>query len=121
MIYNQPPNNPSELTNLRTVIDTIAEETKLDHRFILAIIIQESGGCMRVPTSGSSVRNPGIMQSHNGTGSCNDGNGEVMQPCPKNEIEEMVRDGVQGTEDGDGLVQWYVLFLALVCVFETGL
>ena len=63
---------------------------------------------MRAPTSNAGVRNPGLMQSHNGGGSCND-EGKVSEPCPKSEIEEMIRDGVQGTADGDGLVQWYVI------------
>lgn len=93
---------------MRSLIDVIAKETKLDHRFILAIILQESGGCVRVPTSNSGVRNPGLLQSHNGEGSCND-EGTVSAPCERSEIEEMIRDGVQGTDDGDGLVQWYMV------------
>lgn len=104
LIYDQPLNTESELLSIRGLIDKVAEETKLDHRFILAIILQESGGCVRVPTSNADVRNPGLMQSHNGDGTCND-EGKVSKPCKESEIEEMIRDGVQGTEDGDGLVQ----------------
>jgi hypothetical protein len=44
------------------------------------------------------------MQTHNGAGSCNmDGN--IQNPCPMSEITQMIRDGVEGTADGDGLKQ----------------
>jgi hypothetical protein len=49
----------------------VAIETIVDHRFILAIIMQESGGCIRVPTSNGDVRNPGHMQDHTGGATCN--------------------------------------------------
>jgi hypothetical protein len=83
-------------------IQQVAAETNVDHRFILATIIQESGGCVRVsylsrqyqtlggnltrnqvPTTNYGVRNPGLMQCHNGDGTCNsDYTGQVQSPCP---------------------------------------
>jgi hypothetical protein len=102
-IFYVPNDSDSELSDLRDAIQTIAEEAHLDHRFILAIIMQESGGCVRVPTSDYGVRNPGLMQSHNGASTCNE-NG-LLEPCPKDKIEGMIRDGTAGTDDGDGLVQ----------------
>ena len=102
-IFTVPNNSDDELSDLHDSIQNIAEESKLDHRFIFAIIMQESGGCVRVPTSNYGVRNPGLMQSHNGGNTCNE-NG-LLQPCPKDKIEGMIRDGTSGTDDGDGLVQ----------------
>lgn len=40
------------------------------------------------------------MQTHNGAGTC-----EGRYPCPRDMIFQMVRDGTQGTRDGDGLKQ----------------
>lgn len=67
--------------------------------------MQESKGCVRVRTTsspGAAVRNPGLMQSHNGPGSCSD-----QTSCPPSAIEQMIRDGAAGTPSGDGLKQWY--------------
>ncbi|MCJ1342370.1 hypothetical protein MMC31_000552 [Peltigera leucophlebia] len=87
-------------------IQEVALETKVDHRFILAVIMQESGGCVRVPTSNFGVRNPGLMQCHNGDGTCNsDITGQVQNPCPTGAITQMIREGSAGTSDGDGLAQ----------------
>jgi hypothetical protein len=41
-------NNGEEVGAIWDSIDEVARETNVDHRFILAIIIQESGGCVRV-------------------------------------------------------------------------
>lgn len=49
--------------------------------------------------------NPGLMQSHNGTGSCNEIDGTVQTPCPASEIYQMISDGTAGTSSGDGLEQ----------------
>lgn len=38
----------AEVQAIYDAIQQIAGETKLDHRLILAIIMQESGGCVRV-------------------------------------------------------------------------
>jgi len=82
----------------------VAEQTGVDHRFILATIIQESGGCVRVPTTDYGIPNPGLMQDHNGVGTCNS-DGKVSNPCPGATIFQMVTDGTAGTPDGDGLAQ----------------
>jgi LysM repeat protein len=67
-------------------------------------MLQESAACVRAPTTNYGVRNPGLMQSHNGVGTCNN-EGDVQDPCPYSEILQMVRDGVEGTSSGDGLKQ----------------
>jgi hypothetical protein len=92
--------NPSEqeLNDLHDSIQQVATETKVDHRYILAIIMQESKGCIRVPTTNGGFSNPGLMQDHGGTGTC-----DGMNPCPKDNIVQMIHDGTAGTAGGDGL------------------
>lgn len=79
----------------------------MDHRFILAVMMQESGGCVRVYTTRGQNENPGLMQDHTGSHSCNRGTkGEtwgLINPCPDDQISGMIRDGVGGTTTGDGL------------------
>ena len=98
------PNTAEETQEIHDSIQAVAQESQLDHRFILAIIMQESMGCVRVPTTSFSVANPGLMQSHAGIGSCNNGTGQ-QDPCPESEIIQMIEDGAQGTPSGDGLTQ----------------
>lgn len=96
-------NSPTEIQNIKNSINSVSSETGVDKRFILAIIMQESKGCVRIKTTVSpdgSVRNPGLMQSHNGSGTCFGKN-----PCPASQITQMIRDGTAGTSSGDGLKQ----------------
>ncbi|KAL9107108.1 MAG: hypothetical protein Q9227_007974 [Pyrenula ochraceoflavens] len=95
-------NSQSEIDNVRAAIEASAAASGVDHRFILAVMMQESKGCVRVPTTNGGVRNPGLMQDHDGTHSCNDA-GNVQNPCPAAEINGMIQDGVGGTDAGDGL------------------
>jgi hypothetical protein len=100
-------NSPAENEDLKTAINTVASESKVDPRFIFAIVMQESNGCLRVPTTNGGVNNPGVMQSHNGAGTCNNA-GVVQNPCPLSAITQMIRDGTEGVSGpagGDGLVQ----------------
>ncbi len=62
-------------------IQQVSQETGVDHRFVLAVLMQESGGCVRAPTTNYGVRNPGLMQDHNGAATCNE-NGNVQNPAP---------------------------------------
>jgi hypothetical protein len=66
--------------------------------FILAIMMQESKGCVRAPTTAWGHANPGLMQSAEGKGSCNP-DGNPISPCPATEIRQMIHDGT----NGDGL------------------
>jgi len=101
---NTANNSPQEITEIKAAIQPIAKSTSIDERFILAIMLQESAGCTRVPTTNYGVSNPGLFQSHDGTGSCNK-DGQIQTPCPQAEIVQMVRDGVEGTTAGPGLQQ----------------
>jgi hypothetical protein len=99
--WNVPDNSDDEISDIRSSIKSVGSEANVDPRFILAVVIQESNGCVRAPTTVYSISNPGLMQSHEGTGSCN--NGAVLTPCPSDQIHQMIVDGVQGTATGDGL------------------
>lgn len=98
--FGQTNNSPSESADLKSAIEDVAQSSGVDARFILAIVMQESNGCVRAPTTNYGVQNPGAMQSHNGENSCFD-----VNPCPKATIRGMIEDGVNGTPSGDGLKQ----------------
>ena len=114
--WGVPDNSDAEIATMREQIQSIGDATGVDPRFILAIIMQESTGCVRVITTAYSHNNPGLMQSFNGTGSCNAnaaplglpgvaGDGQVQTPCPDSEIRQQILDGTNGTVWGPGLVQ----------------
>lgn len=97
-------NTNHEIALIYSAIQQASTATGVDPRFILATIMQESKGCVRVKTSSNGVRNPGLMQDHNGEHTCNE-NGNIQYPCPQDQIFGMVFDGTAGTVYGDGLVQ----------------
>lgn len=85
-------NSEAENAALKASIKEVAAESGLDARFIMAIVFQESQGCVRVKTSVSpneAFRNPGLMQCFNGEHTCNDpGRGiSLLTPCPNAEIK----------------------------------
>lgn len=98
--FGKANNSPQESDDLKSAIQSVASSSGVDSRFILAITLQESNGCVRVPTTNFGVTNPGLMQSHDGSHSCADTN-----PCPSDEITGMIQDGTTGTSSGDGLQQ----------------
>lgn len=89
--YNEPNNSEQETTDLYDAIKQVAHETRVDHRFIFAAVIQETRGCVRAAAN-VSADNPGILQAYKGAHSCNS-NGKVSNPCPKDQILGMIRDG----------------------------
>ena len=89
--FTVPNDLQEEISSVYTAVQQISAQTGVDQRFILAIIMQESGGCVRVPTTNWGVRNPGIMQSHNGQGTCNEDS--VSTPCTQEQVTLMVNDG----------------------------
>lgn len=103
--WNVPNNSEEEITHIKNSIQSVAQSSSVDPRFVLAIVMQESNGCVRVQTTDNGVMNPGLMQSHDGTGSCNTGNGQVLNPCPESQILQMIKDGTEGTAAGAGLQQ----------------
>ncbi|KAF4552094.1 LysM domain-containing protein 9 [Elsinoe fawcettii] len=104
-------NTQQETSDLRAAIVKVADKYSLPRSYVLAIVQQESNGCVRVHTTFNPVRNPGLMQTHNGAGTCNDKSQNLLlssPQCTSSIIEQMVIDGVNGTPDGDGLVQTLV-------------
>lgn len=96
-------------------IQFVSNESGVDPRVILAIIMQESGGNIYVATTPSpppnSVMNTGIMQAHDGT--------PLNIDNPGTSVLTMIREGTEGTPRGDGLKQcfakwgnWYEAFRA---------
>ncbi|WPH04221.1 Hypothetical protein R9X50_00711000 [Acrodontium crateriforme] len=112
-------NTDEEVADMKGAIVEISKAAEVDPRFVLAIIMQESTGCVRVITTQYSVSNPGLMQSHAGNGTCNTNSAAVgavgtdraaaantiLSPCPQSEIKQMITDGTNGTASGDGLKQ----------------
>ena len=94
--WGVPNNSEKETTYLKDAITSVSASASIDPRFTLAIVMQESKGCVRVITTSNSVTNPGLMQSYEGSGSCNR-NGVVQTPCPQSQIIQMIQDGVNGT------------------------
>ncbi|KAF2996688.1 hypothetical protein E8E13_004729 [Curvularia kusanoi] len=85
----------------QAIKDSIIAESKssgIPKEFILAIVMQESKGCVRAPTTRWSHDNPGLMQSAQGKGTCNP-DGNPVSPCSAAEIRQMIHDGT----NGDGL------------------
>jgi hypothetical protein len=118
--WGVPNDSPQEISEMRSSILSISDLTGIDARFILAVIMQESTGCVRVITTAYSHANPGLMQSFNGTGSCNPNSaplgipgvvsqGQVLDPCPESMIYQMILDGTNGTVWGPGLRQDYAV------------
>ncbi|KAJ5533385.1 hypothetical protein N7494_009937 [Penicillium frequentans] len=100
--WGLPNNSDDETNSIKDAILQVEQSSGVDARFILSIVMQESKGCVRVQTTDNGVINPGLMQSHDGSGSCNS-DGNIQNPCPRSEILQMIRDGVEGTPDGPGL------------------
>lgn len=110
--YSVENNSDQELADLRAAILSVGHNSTLDVRLILAIVLQESEGCVRAPTSYWSHANPGLMQSYQGTGSCNTNNNTagapvdqalVQVPCSASQIRQQIQDGAVGTQTGPGL------------------
>ncbi|KAI6885618.1 hypothetical protein KC318_g15660 [Hortaea werneckii] len=108
-LFDQANDSPDEINDLKSAIEHVSQSAHVDPRFALAIMMQESKGCVRVWSTSHSHTNPGLFQSHKGRGSCNTGTdlsaSGVQNPCPASEIRQMVSDGVEGTDSGDGLKQ----------------
>lgn len=99
MKYND---SDSEIEMIHRSIEQVARESGIDVRCILCIIVQESGGNVRIGTTNNGVRNPGLMQSHNGV--------HFNPADPAGSILQMIRDGTEGTASGDGLKQLYARY-----------
>jgi hypothetical protein len=85
---------------MKQAIKDESQASGIPKELILAIVMQESKGCVRIHTTGGGVNiNPGLMQGR-GTATCNpgseDGNDHSIYPCPKNTIVAMIHQGTAG-------------------------
>ena len=55
-------NSQDEINGINSAIQQVSGETGVDTRFILAIVMQESKGCVRAPTTDNGVVNPGTTE-----------------------------------------------------------
>ncbi|CAK1360867.1 unnamed protein product [Cercospora beticola] len=97
------PNTPDETSDLHASILSVSSSTGVDARFILATIIQESNGNVRVGTTAMANANPGLMQSYGPlcSGTCKDI--PTTTHCPSSMIEQMIKDGTASNSAGMGL------------------
>ncbi|CAN9103188.1 unnamed protein product [Alternaria alternata] len=79
----------------RKAIESESEVSGVPKEFILAIMMQESKGCVRAPTSESDAHNPGLMQGA-GTTTCHPVGQSSISPCPANDIRAMIHEGTAG-------------------------
>ncbi|KAF2113291.1 hypothetical protein BDV96DRAFT_648259 [Lophiotrema nucula] len=100
--FGQPNNSDEETAAIKSAIQSTASSSGVPAQFILAVMMQESKGCVRVPTTNYGVRNPGLMQDHDGTATCNEGS--VQNPCPSSTITKMIEEGA-GVGNTFGLSQ----------------
>ncbi|KAN0096592.1 hypothetical protein V8E51_015397 [Hyaloscypha variabilis] len=94
MTYND---TASEIALIGSAITTVSQESGIDARVILCIIMQESGGNVNVGNTNNGVNNTGIMQAFNGV--------SFNPSDPAGSILQMVRDGTEGTASGPGFKQ----------------
>ena len=58
--FGEANNSDQESDDLKSSIQAVASSSGVDARFILAVVMQESKGCVRAPTTNYGVNNPGI-------------------------------------------------------------
>ena len=99
-------NSAAETANIKSGILSAASAYGVDSRYILATIMQESHGCVRVGTTAGGNANPGLMQDHDGDYNCI---GVAAGQCSATQISGMINDGTGGTlykpTGGSGLQQ----------------
>jgi hypothetical protein len=85
-------NNDTDIAAIKDGIESASLKTGLPKEFLMAVMIQESRGCVRVVTTSYGNINPGLMQSFNGDATCNVGE-QAMANCPHDTIVRMIEQG----------------------------
>jgi hypothetical protein len=85
-----PKNSDIETQTIKSSIEDEAKASNIPPELILAVMMQESRGCVRAPTTHFGLHNPGLMQSA-GDATC-----ESTTPCPGQEITQMIHEGTAG-------------------------
>jgi hypothetical protein len=99
-----PQDTGEQIGEIWNAIQQVAENSLVDHRLVLATIMQESIGCVWVGPTTDNVGgvNPGLMQSAQGS--------SYDPSNSQGSITQMVVDGTQGTQYGGGLAQAINMF-----------
>lgn len=74
----------SEIASIESSIETVARESGIDVGVVFCVVVQESGGSVRVGTTNNGIQNPSLMRSHAGVGS--------NPKDPPGSVLQMVRD-----------------------------
>ncbi|KAF2452355.1 hypothetical protein BDY21DRAFT_294885 [Lineolata rhizophorae] len=82
---------------IKDAIEGVALDSRVDARFIFSVMMQESHANLDVPCTGNG--NCGLMQAGVGSVSYDDSN-------PATSIRQMIEDGVYGTAETPGLVNY---------------
>lgn len=98
--FKVPNNTPEDTENIRKALLSQSKVGGVPSTFALALMMQESLGCVHVPTTANAVQNPGLFQAHDGNGTC-----YQKATCSADEITQMAHDGICGTVSGPGLEQ----------------
>lgn len=74
--YGVADGSGPEVGSIYNDIQQIAQKSGVDHRFILAVTMEESNGCVRIPTSiapdaNPSIYDPGLTQPYGCCYTCN--------------------------------------------------
>ena len=91
-LWSSIQNNDTDIAAIKDGIVSASCKTGLPKRFLMAIMIQESRGCVHVVTTSNGNTNPGLMQSFNGNATCNVG-GQAVASCQHDTIVEMIEQG----------------------------
>ena len=89
---------PDLIRMIRESILRVSAAARVDARMVLAQVMQESSGNVNVPCTHNGVLNCGLMQAFSGSVSY-----DPTRPAAS--IEQMIKDGTQGTARGGGMVQ----------------
>lgn len=110
--WTVPNDSETEINDIKTDLQSVSRSSGVDARFILAIMLQESNGCVRAPVTSLSMQNPGLLQSYKDSAKCNAGSAmapsDVETPCPASTIHDMLNKGTMGTVPG-GMSLTYAL------------
>jgi hypothetical protein len=90
--FGQENNSKEENANIKKAIVSVAAESNIQPELLLVFMMQETKGCVRAPTTNYGHNNPGLMQSFDGSFSCNPA-GVGTVPCPADTITGMIREG----------------------------
>lgn len=77
---------------IKNALQASAKKINADPSFLLAVMMQESKGCARAPTTNYGEENPGLFQSFNGKKTCSPADPHFTK-CDQQTVEGMVDEG----------------------------